>query len=386
MLRALPSKDVRWVACVLCSIALTGCPQLDRDDFRIATNHPIGGRGGSGSVAGNNNVGASFSGGTGGTFRGDAAGGTAANGGTSTEVTGGSLPDGTGGSSADGTGGFDNVGGAAGTSSTSVPCGPEAFGNVELFTGLNVTGDIWSPSLSADGSTLFFETANHVYVATRANRGQAFSPAKLVPIEGSPSIQASPFLSSDGKSLYFTTTTTGSTDRDIWVATRADTTTMAFSGAQPIASVNSVALENRPWISSDQLTLLFTSARIGMGDNDIWMATRSSPSTLQFSVLPNLTLLNSRYRDGSAILSNDGLTVYFSSTRGSSGAGKLDIWTATRDASTNFSNLSTLGAVNNRSSGETDPALSSDETELLFVSDRSGKSQLYRATRSCTPD
>jgi Tol biopolymer transport system component len=335
MLRSPLCNQARWVACALCSFALTGCPQLERDDFRIG---------------------------------------------------GGSPPD--------GTGGFENVGGAAGSSSIGALCRPGAFGIAEIITGLSVTGQLWSPSLSADGSTLFFEGVennNHrVYAASRADRGPAFLQAKVVSIEGAPSIQASPFLSADDKFLYFiSSSTNGSTDRDIWVASRTDTTIPAFSGAQVIASVNSAAAENRPWISPDQLTLLFASARTGgLGDNDIWMATRGSVSSLQFNVLPNLTTLNSRYRDGSAILSRDGLTAYFSSTRGSFGAGKQDIWTATRAStnSTNFGTLSPLAAVNDTNSEETDPALSQDETELFFVSDRSITSQIWRTVRSCTPN
>lgn len=407
MLCAPLCNQVRWVACVLCSIALTGCPQLERDDFRIVTSRAIGGNAGSGSAAGNHDGGTSVNDGTGGNFGKDTSGGKSTSGGStldgtgdssSPDGTGGSLSDGSGGSPPDGaggspsgTGGFESVGGAAGSSSTGVLCSTAAFGNVEIITGLSISGEIWSPSLSEDGLTLFFEgfenNYNHVYAAIREDRGRAFSPAKLVSINGAPSIQASPFLSADGKSLYFVTSKTqGSTDRDIWVASRTDVKSLTFSGAQALAGINSASPENAPWVSQDGATLLFTSARSnGAGDNDIWMAIWSA-STAQFNTPTNLSAVNSRYRDGSAILSKDGLTLYFSSDRGSSGVGESDIWTATRDAitETDFETLSALSAVNSASK-ETDPVLSQDETELFFISDRSGDPQIWRATRSCAP-
>jgi len=442
------ANNVRWVASVLCGISLTGCPQLERDDFRIMANSANAGLGGERGDAGNDTSGehtkgtggassdstggATSAGGTfaedtsaGGTFAevtsagGTSAGGTSAGGtsagddtsagGTSAEDTGGATAGDTstggthagedasvggtaqGGTSVGGSGGLDNTGGAGSSSSTAALCVLGPFESAEMVTGLNVNGQLWGPTLSTDGTTLFFEMVennyNHIYVASRKTRGAEFSPATLVAIDGAPSIQASPFLSADGKSLYFTTSTVyGSTDRDIWVASRTDTTLNAFSGAKAVTGVNTTSAEARPWLSSDGITMLLASARVGgSGDNDIWMATKSS-TTLLFGTVTNLTAVNGRYRDGSAILSKDGLTVYFASTRGSSGTGELDIWTATRSTTerTDFGTPTALTGINTTSK-ETDPALSSDETELFFVSDRSGSAQLWRATRSCTP-
>ena len=190
-----------------------------------------------------------------------------------------------------------------------------------------------------------------------------------------------PFLSSDGLSLYFVAdSTSGNGDTDIWVTTRA-TASGAFSSPRPFPSLNSTKDDARPWFSADDLTIYFASNRAGtgaQGDFDIWMATRSGRYAT-FSDPVVVTAVNSAYRDDSPFLTADGLTLYFSSDR----LGSRDIWRATRvDTLSDFGAPMQVSQLNSPAV-ETDVAVSSDNTELFFSSDYSGTPLILRASLVC---
>ena len=85
-----------------------------------------------------------------------------------------------------------------------------------------------------------------------------------------------PLLSHDGLRLYFYSQRAGgSGDRDLWQAARADATA-DFGPPAPLAGINSPALDHLPWLSADELTLLFVSTRAdGVGQSDLWLARRT---------------------------------------------------------------------------------------------------------------
>ena len=340
---------------------LCGCPQLQRDDFRVstsalggethqddagATNSPSGGAGGAPTV-------------------------------TSTTATGG----------LDASAATTPLA-AGGTTSEVTTCD---WSNIVPLTGLNVSGEQWGANFSADGSTLFFSAVNGnsygIYTATRPDRGTAFTATTLVTLgtytSGStttPPVQPqTPFLSSDGLSLYFVAnSTSGDGDTDIWVTTRA-TASGAFSSPRPFPSLNSAKDDARPWFSADDLTIYFASNRTGtQGDFDIWMATRTGRYAT-FSSPVVVTAVNSAYRDDSPFMTADGLTLYFSSDR----LGSRDIWRATRvDTSSDFGAPAQVSQLNSPAV-ETDVAVSSDNTELFFSSGNSGTPLIWRASMVC---
>ena len=87
--------------------------------------------------------------------------------------------------------------------------------------------------------------------------------------------------------------------------------------------------------------------------------------------------VNSAYLDGEQWLTADGLTMYFASSR-PGGAGGLDIWVTTHDASGVWSQPQPLPASVNSSSDDLQPTLSPDGQWLYFASDRDGAMSIYR--------
>jgi Tol biopolymer transport system component len=267
------------------------------------------------------------------------------------------------------------------------------FQEPELLTGLEQGLNpgqglnLWSPSLTAEGSTLFFAVSvdgvdEQIAVGTRDGRGAAFAPAAVLAGINSAGEDGTPLLSSDGRSLYFHSTRAGGLgDRDVWLATRADGAA-EFTVATLVAGVNGPNMDHVPWVSPDELTILWATNRSGgVGQLDIWIARRSFRSDGFSSVAP-LNGVNSAVNEGRAVLSNDELTIYFASER-AGGVGGMDLWAATReDGADTFSQVTNLAGLNS-SSLDQDPVLSADERELVFVSGRDGRIRLWRSVRDC---
>jgi hypothetical protein len=93
--------------------------------------------------------------------------------------------------------------------------------------------------------------------------------------------------------------------------------------------VNSSFNDIQPAISSDGLSLYFSSNRDGgAGGNDIWVAHRECEEC-PWAAPNNVAALNSAFVDGGPSLVNDGHVIFFHSSR-PEGPGSNDIWMAHR--------------------------------------------------------
>jgi Tol biopolymer transport system component len=267
------------------------------------------------------------------------------------------------------------------------PCSTGPFAEPELVAGLGTGLPNFGPAPSADGLTLFFSaigTTEDIVFATRSTRANEFSsPLPIAAVNGADTEEGTPFISVDGRSLFFFSTRPDPDapgDRDLWVATRPDGSA-AFSEPSLVPDVNTLELEHLPRLTPDGLTLMFVSGRDSPnGASNIWQARRESLGQ-PFGVPVELPGVNSDARDEGFWLSADGLTVFFASNR--LVQTDMDIWVASRpDVDSAFGDVQNLDVVNT-SGLELDPALTLDGFELFFASDRSGTMQLYRSARQC---
>lgn len=265
------------------------------------------------------------------------------------------------------------------------------FGAPERVTGLGVDGDLFGPSISADGLTLYFaassEGTEHIYVATRSDVDTAeFSAARELTATSSTALDGTPFISFDGLSLYFFSERAGGAGaRDLWSA-RRDELRAPFGAASALTALNSAALDMSPSLSRDELTLHFVSSRPngrGMFENtDIWRSTRESTAE-SFGVPENVGELNTGANEGRIVFSSDALLAVFSSDRGVAPASSSDLWLVGRLSATGqFGPPVNLMALNSPST-EQDVALTADDRELFFASERSGPSAIFRSVRPC---
>jgi Tol biopolymer transport system component len=262
----------------------------------------------------------------------------------------------------------------------SPPCDVTSpFGAPELVAGINSTAtDIWGWP-AADQRTIYFSRAAlnsydyNLYVATRAQLTDPFTNVMPLANVNTTSIDASPAVTADGLTLFAETTVAG--NYDIYVATRSSTAA-DFSALSPVAGVNTSAQEGNPWISDDGLTMYFTSTASGSinGSYDIWRTTRAS-STSPFNTPGPVGELNGTMTDQAPVLSHDGLEIFFASSRN----GHLELFHATRSTPTDgfggVERVTELEGVTNAQGGATSQApnwLSNDRCELIFESDRAG--------------
>jgi hypothetical protein len=117
-------------------------------------------------------------------------------------------------------------------------------------------------------------------------------------------------------------------DQDVAVDAQGAPGPNGWYAATAIPGVNTASTETDPSFTDDDLTIVFASDRAGgTGGLDLYIGTRSSVSD-PFTVR-ELTELNSTANEQSPEISTDGLTIYFSTTR--SGTNAL-IFSATRTA------------------------------------------------------
>jgi hypothetical protein len=94
--------------------------------------------------------------------------------------------------------------------------------------------------------------------------------------------------------------------------------------------------------------------------------------TVKWTRAEPLTALNSDYNEGSACLSKDGKTIYFSRCEAPDGFGNCDLYMAELNDKGQWVNVRNLGSNVNSMTWDSHPSLSHSEDTLYFASDRLG--------------
>jgi Tol biopolymer transport system component len=132
-------------------------------------------------------------------------------------------------------------------------------------------------------------------------------------------------ISCDGSTLYFASNREGGFGgADIWVSNRRDD----GRWSEPVnlgPNINTTGDEEAPFITNDGKVLYFSSTgHLGLGEQDIFMSRVSEDGDWSFAV--NLGIpVNSAYRELGFYLTADGKTGYFASNR-KGGFGGMDIY------------------------------------------------------------
>jgi hypothetical protein len=141
-----------------------------------------------------------------------------------------------------------------------------------------------------------------------------------------------------------------------------------WSDAKPIKELNTPYNEAAHCISPDGNTLYFTKCeqRQTFGSCDLFVSKKSAQ---KWSAPQNMgALVNSASWDSQPVVSADGNTLYFSSTR-PGGFGGRDIWYSTKGRDGNWSLPVNAGKTINTKRNEESPFLHADGKHLYFMSD-----------------
>ena len=220
---------------------------------------------------------------------------------------------------------------------------------------------------------LYFATATASAVTINEPLGPIWifqPPENLGPVVNTSGYESAPAISSDGLTLVFSSDRPGSQNngRDLWQSTRASLDGPWTEPTNLGTNVNSGLKESGPDLSSDGLTLFFDRDD---GDPDLYQSTRSTPTSLWGPAIP-IAGVNSNVADSGPAISADGLTLIFMSNRPSS-LGSYDFWQTTRASTVApWNSPSNLGAPVNSANWESSPSLSPDALSLAWSVDRSG--------------
>jgi hypothetical protein len=251
---------------------------------------------------------------------------------------------------------------------------------------VNSSAREFNASISADGLSLFFISNRpggvgglDIWVTTRETLDDEWgTPANLGPTINTPVGEWGVSISSDGLSLYFDTSQSGSVaTNDLWVATRATTDDDWSNPVSLGPTVNSSGDDYTPSISADDLSLYFMSNRSGgVGAYDLWVTTRETTDDPWGTPVNLGAPVNSSAFDVFPGISADGLLLFFASfaSDGSGGYSRTDIY-MTRRATTDddWGEPVNLGSTVNGLAWEDYPNVSADGSTLFFRVSLSGQ-------------
>jgi len=216
------------------------------------------------------------------------------------------------------------------------------------------------------------------------------APVALTSVN-SPTIDRDPFLSSDELTLIFSSDRPPSMSADIWITTRATLGDAFMAPTQLPGAVNTPDYEGKMSFTDDGLlAVISTNHQMTQGppggggptDTNIWQATRDNTGMpFMAPSFDHLDNVNTTANEYDALITPGGLHLYFAPAD----TVEQQLAFTTRNGLDDDWNTPALIAELNTGNGEADPALSLDELVITFSSGRPathGGSNLWYATRN----
>lgn len=265
------------------------------------------------------------------------------------------------------------------------PCDPlAAFDPPQPLLMTDAPGSSADPALSADELTLYLTRSSpsgdhDLFVATRSSVTEPFGAPVALSAVDSTSDEAVATLPAAGLDLAFESNRVANEGIHLYVASRTSALS-EFGAPALLAGVRSpdpTDNDQEPFLTADGKELWFISDRTG--NHEIFRATRSGTGFTGAAVVPELS---SSSAEQHVVLSADRRTVYFSSNRAAPGAkGGFDIYRAHRNSvSDGFGPPAVVPELNTA----TDDAarwLSADSCRLYMHVKLTGGFTLFMATR-----
>jgi hypothetical protein len=244
-----------------------------------------------------------------------------------------------------------------------VTVGP--FATVTPIAVVNTGAQEDDPTLTGDQLVLFFNDNTNVFMSERASVADAWGPRSTVTELAIGTGQTSPEVSSDGLTMFFSSRGGAGFNFDIYVATRGARTD-TWGAATLVAELATSGLDTNCAPTPDLLRVVFATGS-SSGARDIHEATRVSTAAA-FGGITALAPLNTSAEDSGPFLARGGLLIVFSSTR-AGGAGGNDLYFSTRASLASPFDPPTPIAGVNTAADEADPWVTEDGTVLYFTRD-----------------
>jgi hypothetical protein len=245
------------------------------------------------------------------------------------------------------------------------------------------------PTATGDALELYFASERigmaggyaDLYVSTRGSRDEPWGPPQNVAELNSADEDQSPGVSSDGLTMYFSSrraSPLGGTSSNIWMATRARRSD-AWGTPTFVAELSTAMDEFEP--QPDETGLLLVLYRdLGNGNRDVLESTRATGAE-PWGTPVALANIDGAGDERSPCLRDAGRELWFSSDRDAGVAGVQDIFMARRATASDDFPAGTAASELNTSGGDDDPWISPDGHVLIFSSDRDGNPEIYETQR-----
>jgi len=255
----------------------------------------------------------------------------------------------------------------------------ENMGNV-----VNTAYAEYSPVVAVDGSKLFFTSRREgstgglktedgkyyedIYVSESGSGAYNFEkPDKIGPTINTNGHEATISISPDGKQLFIYKDDNG--DGNIYVSNLKG---MDWSAPEKLGpEINTKYWETHACLSPDGNTLYFVSNRPGgYGGRDIWMSEKLASG--KWGKAQNMgPLVNTEYNEESPFISNDGVTLFFSS-QGHENMGGFDVFTVTLNQEGQWVDLQNIGYPINTTDDDVFYVPTFDEKHAVYSSAKIG--------------
>jgi hypothetical protein len=276
---------------------------------------------------------------------------------------------------------------------------PFHFGGVTQVTELAAAiGTSENPTLLPNLLEIYFtsdrpdsagNTSGSVWFASRTSADLPFAPPVAVAALNTESFETSAAISADGLTLWVGSDRAGAVgaagDLDVWRSSRASRTA-AWSAPVNVTELNSTARDLPRPLGDHGRTMPMSSERKSTSRYQSYLAVRASPTAAFAAPLPIPELAFPDRSTVDAFLTDDGLTLLYSSGHiNGTITEPADLYVAVRSSTSEpFSASAPLSELNTAAE-ERDPWLSPDGTTLFFVSNRDGILNIYQATATTKP-
>ncbi len=198
---------------------------------------------------------------------------------------------------------------------------------------INTNDNEGALTISPDGKSIYFTACNRkdgkgscdIYYTQKIGN-KWLDPVNIGEPINTDRWESQPSISSDGKTLYFTSDRpNGKGRRDIWVSHKEENG--QWSEPENLGDkINTLYDDQCPFIHPDNRTLYFSSdGHIGMGEADILMTQRGADG--KWPTPQNLGYpINTKENETSLVVSANGKNAYFASSRYGT-KGNLDLYT-----------------------------------------------------------
>lgn len=243
------------------------------------------------------------------------------------------------------------------------------------ITEVNTAASEADPFLTSDGRRLYFSRAGDVYVATRSGTAGAFGSVQRVDALSTATYEGKVYISDDQSRAFFARQQpSGTGGMDLFRGAAGQGQTWSVDQLY-VSSINSTAEDHDPHLSPDLLHLYWAPSVSSV--QTIHYATRANVSN-NFASMGAITALDETGQEADPTLTADERVIVYSST--ASGKRRIVYATRTSVGDPFIVGGEVTGLNANQGNGDFDPHITADGCTVYFASDRSGASDIYVST------